>query len=298
MNRSTAAFLIAFLFHLLLILIFILLARNIHTIEKKQPEENRIKISLKELPKTIKKKDAGVTKEPVNQPDIAPPMPKGSQLKKIVKQFEKYVPKKHAQQPHKITINKPVKSSTKAHTIPKTVPLPPKKPYIEVEKAVDKNETIVKQEVEKKHSKLYSFLSKEDKSLQNENENKKQTQRSSQINQDIKELYGSEFGELSAGEQKYILDNTEIMRRITQQVLNRVGRVNIPNDLRVNRINVIEFYLHPNGDMTDFRFLKKSGFYILDDTTKETIEYAYSKYPRPEQKTLIRYKVGYYLRGY
>ena len=88
------------------------------------------------------------------------------------------------------------------------------------------------------------------------------------------------------------------MRRITQQVLNRVGRVNIPNDLRVNRINVIEFYLHPNGDMTDFRFLKKSGFYILDDTTKETIEYAYSKYPRPEQKTLIRYKVGYYLRGY
>lgn len=298
MNRSTAAFLIASLFHLLLILIFILLARNIDVLAKKKPEENRIKISLKELPKTITKKDVGVKKEPVKQPEIAPPMPKGSQLKKIVKHYEKYVPKKDVQEPHKIIINKPVKSVKKAEIKPKTEPIPSNKPYIELDKSIDKNETIVKQEVEKKHSKLYSFLSKEDKSLQKENENTKQTQRSSEINQDIKELYGSEFGELSAGEQKYILDNTEIMRRITQQVLNRVGRVNIPNDLRVNRINVIEFYLHPNGDMTDFRFLQKSGFYILDDTTKETIEYAYSKYPRPAQKTLIRYKVGYYLRGY
>ena len=87
------------------------------------------------------------------------------------------------------------------------------------------------------------------------------------------------------------------MRRITQEILNRVGRVNIPDDLRVNSTNVIEFYLHPNGDMTDFKFLKNSNYYILDDTTKETIEYAYSKYPRPQQKTLIRYKVYYNLRG-
>ncbi len=88
------------------------------------------------------------------------------------------------------------------------------------------------------------------------------------------------------------------MRRITQQVLSRVARVNLPRDMNVNRTNVIEFYLHPNGDMTDFKFLKKSGYYVLDDTTKETIEYAYSRYPRPNEKTLIRYNVFYNLARY
>ncbi len=300
MNRSTAAFLIASLFHILLILIFILLARNIHFIDNKKPKENRIKISLKELPKTLKSKDAGVKKKPVKQPEIAPPMIKGSQLKKLVnKTYKRYVPKKTVQEPHKITINRPLKPLKKSEIIkPKTEPITPQKPFIEVQKAADRNETIVKKEIDQKHSKLYSFLSKEDPNENKKAKDTKQIQRSSEINQDIKELYGSEFGELSAGEQKYILDNTDNMRRITQQVLNRVGRVNVPNDLRVNKTNIIEFYLHPNGDMSDFRFIKKSGFYILDDTTKETIEYAYSKYPRPAQKTLIRYKVGYYLRGY
>ena len=98
--------------------------------------------------------------------------------------------------------------------------------------------------------------------------------------------------------EKYILDNQEVMRRITQQVLNRVARVNLKDNLNVNRSNVVEFYLHPNGDMTDFKFLSTSGYYVLDDTTKETIEYAYSRYPRPTEKTLIRYNVFYNLARY
>jgi len=88
------------------------------------------------------------------------------------------------------------------------------------------------------------------------------------------------------------------MRRITQEVLTRVARVNLNNDLNVNRTNVIEFKLHPNGDMSDFRFLKKSGYYVLDDTTKETIGYAYSRYPRPKETILIRYNVFYNLAKY
>ncbi len=132
----------------------------------------------------------------------------------------------------------------------------------------------------------------------NEKISKQTTKQKKQLISSIKDAYGESFGELSPGEQKYILDNQEIMRRITQQVLNRVGRVNIPRDMRVNSSNIVEFYLYPNGDITEIEFIDKSNFYILDDTTKETIEYAYSKYPRPKQKTRIRYKVGYYLRGY
>ncbi|MCW9067188.1 MAG: energy transducer TonB, partial [Sulfurimonas sp.] len=118
------------------------------------------------------------------------------------------------------------------------------------------------------------------------------------ITNDIKELYGDEFGKLTPGQQQYILDNREIMRRITQQILTRVARVNLSKDLNVNRTNVIEFYLHPNGDMTDFKFIKTSGYFVLDDTTKETIEYAYSRYPRPQEKILIRYNVFYNLARY
>jgi outer membrane biosynthesis protein TonB len=135
----------------------------------------------------------------------------------------------------------------------------------------------------------------EDKSSQEAQKKHKQYSQGGNLSQNIKELYGEEFGKLTPGQQQYILDNQEIMRRITQQILNRVARVNIPRDLRVNRTNVIEFKLHPNGDMTDFRFLKKSGYYVLDDTTKETIEYAYSRYPRTKETTLIRYNVFYNL---
>ena len=292
MSRSTAAFIIAFLFHILLLLIVFILAFKMPPMSEKQPQENRIKVSLSELPKTVNKQEVGVKKvQPPVTPTV-PPMPKGSQLQKLTKQpLQRYIASTKHVSPHQQTLNKPESKPTLEQEQPKVEPLPSQKPFINVNKAPEKKAD------SSEHSKLYSFLSKEDKSSQNQTDSKSE-QQGSQIGQDIKELYGSDFGKLSAGEQKYIIDNTEAMRRITQQVLNRVGRVNIPNDLRVNSVNVIEFYLHPNGDMTDFKFLQKSQYYILDDTTKETIEYAYSKYPRPEQTTLIRYKVYYNLGRY
>ena len=87
------------------------------------------------------------------------------------------------------------------------------------------------------------------------------------------------------------------MRRITQEQLNRLGPVNIPKSLRVNRDNIIEFYLHPNGDISDLKVISNSGYEILDDTSLQTVEYSYHRYPLPKQKTLIRYKVGYHLAG-
>ncbi len=256
-------------------------------VEKKhKPKEQRIKISLKDLPKPKKVKTAGTIKKKIKPPKIAPPMPKGSQLKKIIK--PNVVPK----------LNKPkVKPKPKAPKQPKIEPIPPTKPYIPYAKNVEKNITKKVEKKVKVEDKQLSWLY-EDRSDEEQKEKKKQAENSSSISQDIKELYGEEFGKLTPGEQKYILDNQEIMRRITQQILNRVARVNIPRNINVNASNVIEFKLHPNGDMSDFRFISKSGYYILDDTTKETIEYAYSKYPLPKETTLIRYNVFYNLAGY
>ena len=289
MNRSSFAFFVALLIHILIFLLLWILWTMTPTLQHKEKhQEKRIKISLKEMPKKHKK--SGVTKKKVKPSVVAPPMPKGAQLKKIVQQKHiKYEPKKPQRKAH---LNKPKiakKVIKKRVTKVKVKPLPTKKLYIPFVK---------KEKTEKKKAQKLSWLYEDKSSEELKQKQKKTALNSGNISQDIKKLYGDTFGKLTPGQQKYILDNQEIMRRITQQVLNRVARVNIPRDLNVNRTNVIEFKLHPNGDMSDFKFISKSGYYILDDTTKETIEYAYSRYPRPKETTLIRYNVYYNLARY
>lgn len=292
LNRSSFALLVALLIHLLFLLIFWILGTLSPEVIKPKPQEEKIRISLKELPKKHKK--SGLNKHKPKPQKIAPPMPKGKQLKKIVKPNKppvKFEPKKPAKKP---TLNKPKKpSKPKTKPKPKVEPLPPQKPFIPlIEK---KKKDVNKTKPTKKDPMAWMF---EDKSAKEKKTTKKSSSSASSINNNIKELYGEKFGKLTPGQQQYIIDNQEIMRRITQQVLTRVARVNLPRDLNVNRNNVVEFYLHPNGDMTDFKFLNKSGYYVLDDTTKETIEYAYSRYPRPKEKTLIRYNIYYHLARY
>ena len=367
-KRSTAALLIAILLHTVLFLLFLVLNQVAPKLEKPiKPKEERIKLSLKERPKVSKN---AAVKNAIKKPEtpIAPPMPKGKQLKKIVppETFIKHTPKPPEKpqpkppKPKKITEKKPpkpkkvapvppekplipVKKEPKKPTPPvkkipkkplpkkpppkKTVPIKKKVPEpivkpleqnltkapetekSELLKMLSKQEPIkvpkpvketppVQKNVPKESSQLFAMLSKKQRQPKKAIQEQRSHERSSQLSENFKEAYGEDFGKLSEGEQKYILDNEEIMRRITQQVLTRVGRVNIPDNMRINTTNIIEFYLHPNGDISDIKMVKRSGFYILDDTTKETIEYAYSRYPRPAQKTLIRYKVGYYLRGY
>lgn len=117
-------------------------------------------------------------------------------------------------------------------------------------------------------------------------------------NKMIQELYGDVFSDLSAGEQKFIMDNQETMRRITQDILARYAPYRIPPDLEGDESNMVEFYLHPDGSVTDLHFLTNSRFELLDNVTLETLGIAYKKYPRPEQPTLIRYRIEYLLRAH
>lgn len=286
MNRSYFALFVALLIHFVLLLLFWLLGAITPEIKKEQkPQENKIKVSLKEMPKISK--DAGDKKEVIKKPTpIAPPMPKGSQLKEMVTPLNKKPPIKY--EPKKEQVKPTQTKKTETIQQPKTEPIPPSKPYITMTPPHEK-------EKEQKQKEAYSWLY-EDKSQEDTKEKEaKQSSGSSIGSSSLKELYGDMFGKLTPGQQKYLIDNQEIMRRITQEVLNRVAQVNLTRDMNVNRTNVVEFYLHPNGDISDFKFLQKSGYYVLDDTTKETIEYAYSKYPRPEEKILVRYNVYYNL---
>jgi len=248
-----------------------------------KPQEHRIKVALKDKPKSDKKSAAVKNKKkPIEK---APPMPKGKQLKELAAPSKKIPPAK------------PVKEIKQAKPEPKkSIPkeVPSKKPaYKHVEKVQRKDINITKEEPKKK-SGLYAALSKKQKPQKQE---KTKSQTGTHIGSDFKEAYGEAFGKLSEGEKKYIIDNQEVMRRITQEQLNRLGPVNIPRNLNVNTMNIIEFYLHPNGDISGLKIINPSGYEILDDTSLQTIEYSYHRYPLPKQKTLVRYKVGYYLGG-
>ncbi|GEM_PF-2009830 len=111
----------------------------------------------------------------------------------------------------------------------------------------------------------------------------------------VKSLYGDKLNGLDDGEKEYIISNFKLMRRITQEILNRYGSSQIPSDLHVNDSNLIEFYLHPDGSISDINFIKKSKEELLNEITQKTIQLASKKYTHPKQKTLIRYHVSYKL---
>jgi len=297
MSRSTAALLIAIMFHLLLWLIFyFFMQASPKKIDK--PQEHRIKVALKEQPK--KSKETAAIDNKIKPVEKAPPMPQGKQLEKLPQKPEpKPEPKKQpiqeppaepAKEEPKKPVEKPIeKAVVKESALPKKV----------VEMTTEKSAEEVVKKVEEvkeptKKSALYSKLSKKQVT---KDVKVKHEQTGTHIGSDFQEAYGEAFGKLSEGEKQYIIDNQEIMRRITQEQLNRLGPVNIPRNLNVNTMNIIEFYLHPNGDISGLRIVDASGHQILDDTSLQTIEYSYHRYPLPKQKTLVRYKVGYYLGG-
>ena len=285
MSRSTAALLIAVMFHILLLLLFDFLMQ-LKPVQNEKPKEHRIKVALKDKPKSSKKSAAvDNKKKPIEK---APPMPKGKQLEKLPQTPKKMPPPKTTP---KQSEPEPVKKVAKKKPVdPK--PSTKKPAYKQVEKIVKKDINSTKEP--KKKTGLYAMLSKKQKTKTQE---KKNSQTGTHIGNDFKEAYGEAFGRLSEGEKKYIIDNQEVMRRITQEQLNRLAPVNIPRNLNVNTSNVIEFYLHPNGDISGLKMVNESGYEILDDTSLQTIEYSYHRYPLPAQKTLVRYKVGYYLGG-
>ncbi|RDU52270.1 energy transducer TonB [Helicobacter sp. MIT 00-7814] len=106
---------------------------------------------------------------------------------------------------------------------------------------------------------------------------------------DVIELYGEEFGDYGVVERDFIINNLRDIGRITARYLT------YPRDaIRLGQqgVNIVEFYLHPNGDISELKLLKSSGYVILDRNSERTIEIAYKDYPHPISKTLIRIRVS------
>lgn len=102
--------------------------------------------------------------------------------------------------------------------------------------------------------------------------------------------YGDEFFNLSAGEQHYIIDNLQKIRKINEMVGTRLLRER-PDDVDPMDNNVVEFLLNPDGSISDLTLEKNRIGTPLDELTLQTINLAHSRYPKPEQPTKVRIRV-------
>lgn len=108
-----------------------------------------------------------------------------------------------------------------------------------------------------------------------------------------REIYGESFESLSQSERKFIENNLQNIGKITQRYLRyprTAGRLGQSGD------NIVEFYLHPNGDISELKLISESGYSMLDENSIHTIRLAYKDYPYPSERTLIRIRVFYFLR--
>ena len=119
-------------------------------------------------------------------------------------------------------------------------------------------------------------------------------------NPKIKKLYGEEFHSYTPSQKEFIKDNLDEIHRITQETLWQRGYPGGAISAKTGQegINIVSFYLHPNGDISNLRLKKRVGYRALDDNTIETIKSAYKDYPYPSEKTKIIFFVEYSIFGY
>ncbi len=109
-------------------------------------------------------------------------------------------------------------------------------------------------------------------------------------------LYKDEFDHFTPNQKKFIKNNLSRIQGITQHYLNVRGYPYFAGQMGQYGVNVVEFYLLPNGDITDLKIIKPTGFEQLDQNSIDTIKTAYKDYPRPKEKTKIRFYIHYIIR--
>ncbi|TLP40489.1 energy transducer TonB [Arcobacter arenosus] len=226
---------------------------------------NYVKLMPKPVQKPIEKSEP----KKVVKPEVKKTNPKNFKVvdkKKIVPQQKKPIAKEA-----KKIIPKPVKKVEVKPTPTKQIP---KKTEI---KPQEKRKTIPNKSLE-------NFLLAEpiplDKNMLDD------------ITKSYLRLYGEEYNSFTKVQKVYLQKNLKNIGRITQKYL-KYPRIAIRTGQQ--GMNIVEFFLHPNGDISDLKLSNSSGYTSLDKNTIETIEIAYKDYPRPKTKTKVKIYVYYKL---
>jgi TonB family protein len=109
----------------------------------------------------------------------------------------------------------------------------------------------------------------------------------------ITQLYGKEFDSYSSSEKKFLKANLGRIHVITQRALSRNGYPESAIRMGQEGVNVVSFYLHPNGNITNLKLERSMGHSSLDNNTLQVIRIAYSNYPLPKVRTKIKFYVNY-----
>lgn len=163
----------------------------------------------------------------------------------------------------------------------------------------DKQNTITQQHFDFNSLSLYNGSSKSKQNTQNTKSRVKALTKFPSVDKiaqrDIEELYGEEFGDYGFAQQQFIVNNLRDIGRITQRYLQYPASA-----VRLGQegVSAVEFYLHPNGDISGLKIIVSSEFMLLDRNSERTIEIAYKDYPRPLTKTKIRIFISYGLSYY
>ena len=184
------------------------------------------------------------------------------------------------------TISKPIPKVIKKKKIIKKNPLIKKVKTIKIPNIVQKPNlrnlfTLTKKEQEEKQQ-----------NIQKIEQEQKEIQRLDKQTQQYIKLYGDQYFSYSDIQKKYIKQNINTIGKITQKYLRYP-----PISARTGQqgINIVEFILHPNGDITNLRITDGSGYTMLDKNSIQTIELAYKDYPKPKEPTKIKIYVKYIL---
>ena len=308
--RTSIGFLSAILIHLLIVLLFFLSSSNIFM---PPPKNNGKKITL-DLTNFVPPPAAKPQPKPrpiIPQPPILQPQPKKQKepipqpTKKIVEEKRAFVAKKENRENNftkKSTIvkkEKPKKKSIKKEK--------PKKKIVKREKIKQKRQKqkrVVKRDrVPKKVS--HKSLPRQKSALGNalmSSGRSTSLQRSSSRDRKavsratrkiIQKLYGSEFDSYGSAQKRFIENNLAIIHKITQGTLIRNGYPEIAARTRQEGVNIVSFYLHPNGNISRLRLEQEMGYRALDQNTLQVIRIAYKEYPLPRKTTKIKFYVEY-----
>ncbi len=230
-------------------------------VKKSSVQYVRLQPKINPSPKIIKK----VTVKP--KPKAKKIIPKPKTYKKVEKKNIKPQKRNKIVKKPKIIIPKPIKKVKVAPSFTKNVPIKPQK----------KRQTVQKKSLE-------NFLLADpvplDRRLLDD------------ITKSYLRLYGEEYNSFTKVQKVYLQKNLKNIGRITERYLKYPA---IAVRTRQSGMNIVQFNLHPNGNITDLKLNHSSGHTTLDKNSIQTIEFAYKDYPRPKTVTKIKIYVSYNL---
>jgi len=271
-NPVMKTFILALIFSIIIHILFLF---N-YKVEKKQEDFHEKKIESK-------KKKSSITYVQLKKPKpIKKSEPKITEEKKS---FKKEIPKKFKEVKKEI---KPQKRREKVVKTKKEVVKESKK-IVKKQKEFKKVQKEIKPQERRKtvdKSSLENFLLENpvlDKELLDD------------VTKSYIKLYGDEYDKFTKVQKAFLQNNLKDIGRITQKYLSSKGYPRIAIRTKQQGVNVVEFFLYPNGDIKGLKVINSSSYTVLDENSIDTIKIAYKDYPRPKEVTKIRIYVHYRL---